>query len=353
MAIYGVASIAVRWLSITALLLTSKGVDGVIIGWIAGDTALLLMQTFRVTRLVGFKKQDFKAFGKSATTLLKFAFPLYIASAVSFLYTWYDKAVILAYLPLSDLGIYNTTYLAFTVLVTIATALGSALLPYYGMAYGRNDHRAISLGIKRAIKYTALVVFPLALGLAATSKTTLAIFAGQQYQAGWTVLTILSLFGLTYGIAPALSNVLLIYGKTKTILLLSLVPVVSSLTLLPLVWVYGLSGLAIMRGISLALSFILTAYFTNKTAKIQIDRPALSRALVASATMAAAILVLQQAFYSSYLVPVYIIVGAIIYVALIRLLRALDQEDFQLLNQVIGKKATKYVMKILGYTHTP
>jgi O-antigen/teichoic acid export membrane protein len=52
-----------------------------------------------------------------------------LASAVSFLYTWYDKALILAYLPLSDLGIYNTVYLAFTVLATIATALGSALLP--------------------------------------------------------------------------------------------------------------------------------------------------------------------------------------------------------------------------------
>lgn len=53
----------------------------------------------------------------------------------------YDKAVTLAYLPLSDLGIYNPTYTAFTVPVTIATALGSALLPYYGMAYRRNDHQ--------------------------------------------------------------------------------------------------------------------------------------------------------------------------------------------------------------------
>jgi O-antigen/teichoic acid export membrane protein len=48
--------------------------------------------------------------------------------------------------------------LAFTVLATIATALGLALLPYYGMAYGKNDHQAITLGIKRASKYTMKIL---------------------------------------------------------------------------------------------------------------------------------------------------------------------------------------------------
>jgi len=70
-------------------------------------------------------------------------------------------------------------------------------------------------------------------------------------------------------IARALSNLLLIYGRTRTILMLSFIPVVSSLILLPMVWILGLFGLAVMRGTTLTLSLILTAYFINKTVKVR------------------------------------------------------------------------------------
>jgi O-antigen/teichoic acid export membrane protein len=193
-----------------------------------------------------------------------------------------------------------------------------------------------------------LIIFPLTLGLLATSKPTLTLFAGPQYETGWTVLAVLSLFGLVYGISPALSNLLLIYGRTKTILMLSFVPVVSSLALLPLVWILGLFGLAVMRGTTLTLSLILTAYFINKTVKVQIDKRALTRALVASAIMAAAILILEQILYAEHLLPVYILVGSVAYITLIRALRVLDREDFQLLSQLLGKTTAKYAARILG-----
>jgi PST family polysaccharide transporter len=347
-AVYGTASIIVRWLLITAFLLAGKGLDGILLGWIAGDTILLFMLAATVTKLVEFKKQTFQSARQQIPPLLRFASPLYLSSFVAFLYGWYDKALILAYLPLSDLGIYNTAYTAFSVLVTIASALGSALLPYYGMAYGKSDHQAITLGMKRASKYTMLAIFPLALGLLATSKPTLSLFAGPQYETGWTVLAVLSLFGLVYGIAPALSNLLLIYGKTKTILLLSFIPVVSSLALLPLIWISGLFGLAIMRGASIAFSFTLTAYFINKIVKIQIDKKTLTKTLTASTIMAATILILQQMSPDSHLLPLYILVGAATYIALIRALKVLNGEDIQLLRQVIGKRAAEYAARILG-----
>ncbi len=345
-AIFGIASVSVIWLSVTAFLLADKGTDGIVLGWIIGDGALLIMLALVVARFAEFRKRLSNS-AKQIPSLLKFALPLYLASAVSFLHAWYDKAIVLAYLPLSDLAVYNTASMAFSVLVTIATALGSALIPYYGMAHGRNDQRAIRLGIKRVSKYTILAMFPLTLGLMATSKPTLALFAGQQYETGWAVLATLSIFGLTYGITPALSNLLLIYGKTKTILVLSLTSTILSLTLLPLIGILGLEGLAIIRGASLALSLALTAYFINKTVKVQIDKGALAKALTASATMATIILILEQISYNKYLLPLYVLIGATIYITLIRTLKVLNQEDFQFLKQTIGERAAKYIMRIL------
>jgi hypothetical protein len=103
-----------------------------------------------------------------------------------------------------------------------------------------------------------------------------------------------------------------------------------------------------MRGASIAFSFTLTAYFINKTVRIQIDKSTFKRALTASTIMAATILILQQILPDSHLLPLYILVGAATYIALIRTLKVLNGEDIQLLRQVIGKRAAKHVVKILG-----
>ena len=346
--LYNVANTAVSWLSIAALLLAGKGLQGFVLGGIVGDAALLVMQAISVARLVEFKSATSIAFRKQIRQLLRFGLPIYLAALISFLYTWYDKAIVLASTSLSDVGIYNTAYMPFTVLVTIATALGSAMLPYYGMAYGKNDYNAIGLGIKRGSKYVCLVIFPLTLGLMAMARPTLTIFAGLRYEAGWTILSVFSLFGLVYGILPALSSILLVYGKTRTILLLSFVPVVSSLVLVPLVWMSGLVGFAIMKGTSLALSFLLTAYFVNEVVPVRIDKGAITRTLAASALMAIIAVILQQVLYDTHLLLFYALVGAAVYIALIRILKVLDEEDFQFLEQIVGKRVAKYASKILG-----
>jgi len=284
---------------------------------------------------------------KHFPSLLKFSWPIYLASAVSFLYTWYDRAVVLAFLPLSDLGIYRIAYKAFMVLTSIAISLGSALFPYYGMAYGRNDHNAIVRGIKRASRYTMLIMFPLILGLAATAKPVITLFAGPMYEQGWLILAILSLFGLVYGLSPAFINLLLIYGKTKIILLLSFVPVVSSLLLLPLLWILNLNGLAIIRGVSLALYFLLALYFTSKITRIEIEREVLVKSLASSVIMALIVVSLQNVIYRPILLPLYVTVGAITYIAAIRILKILNKEDVKLILQITGEKCSKYLIRIL------
>jgi O-antigen/teichoic acid export membrane protein len=350
LSVFNVANTAVSWLSIIALLYARKGLIGYVIGSIVGDVLTLILLATSVAKIVNFRKATWVAFKNQIAPLLKFGFPLYLASAVSFLYTWYDKAIVLGSMPLSNLGIYNTAYQPFTLLATIGSALGSALLPYYGVSYGKSDHEAISLAMKRAIKYICLAVFPLALGLMALSKPTLTIFAGSQYETGWTVLAIFSLFGLVYGISPALSYVLLVYRKTRILLLLSFVPVVSSLVLLPLLWVLGLAGAAIMKGMSLALSLVLTAYFVNEAVPVRIDRRAVTRTLAASALMAIIVVIFQQILYNARLILLYVLAGAAVYIATIRILKILDKEDFKFLEQVTGKRTAKYVSKILGET---
>ena len=348
MAIYGTASSAIRWLAIAAFLIGGYSLNGIVLGWVAGDAALLLMLSLAISKIIAFKRSLLRMPMEKLPGLLKFSWPIYLASATSFLYTWYDRALILAYLPLSQLGIYNIVYTAFGVLTSVSASLGSSLFPYYGMAYGRNDHKAITLGMKRASKYTMLAVFPLMLGLAVTARPAITLFAGRQYEGGWPILVILSLFGLVYGLSPAFSNLLLIYGRTKTMLVLNLTSVAISLSLLPLVWALGLAGLALMRGASLLLTFALSLYFISKAVKIEVDREAALKAMASSVAMAAIVSLVEGLSYDTLLLPLYVSIGAVTYVAAIRACKAVNNEDAQLIREVAGERAARLLTKVLG-----
>ncbi len=349
MAISAIFSTVVRWLIIVFLLMSGYGFYGTVIGWIAGDLVLLLFLSASSIRLLRHGEKMFSRSFSLILNILKFSWPLFVATIVTFLYAWYDRAIILAFLPLTDLGIYDVSYRAFGVLAALAMALGSALYPYYGMAYGKKDHQAIASGIKRATRYTVIIVFPLAFGLLSMANPVITIFAGQQYQSGWSVLAILAAFGLVYGLLPAFTGLLVIYEKTKTVLLLSLVPVVASLGLLPLLWVIGLNGLAAMRGASLFVTLLLTVYFLSKIVKVEVDKQAMLKALVSSAIMATVVFIAQQVRYSMTLFPFYVLMGAAAYFGCIRLLKVFDRQDFQLMERTVGKRLTAVFIKILGY----
>jgi len=342
-------SIITRWVVIVFLLMTGYGFYGIVIGWILGDLVQLLIYVPFPIRLLKHAENLSNHSVSLIPSILKFSWPLFVAAIVTFLYTWYDRAIILAFLPLTDLGIYNVSYQAFTVLASLATALGSALYPYYGMAYGTNDHEKIASSLKRAIRYTAIIVFPLALGLLSTANTVITLFAGQQYESGWSILAILAAFGLSYGLLPAFTGLLVIYEKTKTVLLLSIVPVIASLNLLPLLYYMGLNGLAIMRGVSLLVTLLLTMFFISRIIKIEFDKQTILKALFSSILMATVVLAAQQIRYSMVLFPIYVLMGAATYIGCIRFLKVLNESDIQLLEHIIGKRMVAILVKVVGY----
>lgn len=347
MAIYGISSTVIRWISVTVFLSNGYGLLGVVYGWLTGDSALFMMLASIILKHLKLSKDVLSESTRLLPSMLKFSTPIYLGSMVSFLYTWYDKALILVFLPIQQLGIYNVAYKAFSVFVAIATSIGSSFLPYYGRMYGKNNHRAISEGVRRASKYTMLMMFPLAFGLAILAKPVITLFAGVQYSDAWSILAILSIFGLVYGILPSFSSLLLVYGKTKTILLLDVASVLASLILLPILWRLNLLGLTIMRGSSIIISFIMTFYFTSKIVKIEIDGNFALRILTSSIIMAMAVVVSRQILQNDLLLPLHVMIGALIYLIVARTLKCIGREEAQLIKAIIGEKTAKIFMKIL------
>jgi len=203
--------------------------------------------------------------------------------------------------------------------------------------------------VRTASRYVSYVVVPLAVGLAATARPAISLFAGRAYEMGASPLAILSLFGAVTFIGAALSDIFSITQRTKLSALLTLIGVSTSVflgfLLLPSTGVYGA---AVLRGVAMILSLALMLIVLKrmKLFRVAFDFEALWKSWAASSVMAAAVLGSQFLLYSKYLLPLYVLLGGIVYLVMLRFLRAVRAQDVHLAKAFVGKKFERLVDRV-------
>ena len=329
------AYIISKGLSIVFLLL-NLGLWGVILGWLIGDLCGFLMFSGYILRNFGKP-----SFGFGLKRILGFSWPIYLSSWVGFGYNWFDRALLLVYVPLADVGIYNVAITAFGVMASIPSAISTALFPQYSELQGRDGMRSLEKAVRIASRYVCYVVVPLALGLAATARPTISLFAGRAYEAGAIPLAVLSLFGAFTFVGVALSDIFSITERTKISALLTSIGVSISVflgfLLLPST---GVLGAAVLRGFAMVLSLALMLVILKrmKFFAFALNFEALWKSWVASSVMAVAVLGTQFLLYSKYLLPLYVLVGGAVYLSMLRFLRAVRAHDIHLVKAFVGRR---------------
>lgn len=347
MAILNTASVLVRHTLIVGFLLFGFGLTGFVTGSIIGDLVYLVLSISVMVKAKSVKIYPIKETIPYLKILTKFSWPLFTTNTVTFLYNWFDRALLLAYTPLAEVAVYNVAYTAFTVLYTIPTALATTLFPYFATQYGKNQHENITAGVHASTRYIALLYVPLALGLAITSNLTITFFAGPAYESGDTVLAALSIFGGISGIGAALVPLLLIFEMTPIVLLINICSVGTSsalsFLLLPSL---GINGIAIVRGVSMIISLVLTIFFLRKRLLIHLDKEATWKSWSAAIIMLVVVGLFEQSYSNKSLLLLYVLIGGVVYVATLRILKAVNENDIQLIRNLIGPRAA-FIVKII------
>ena len=319
-----------------AFLLLNLGLWGVVLGSLIGDLCSFSLFSGCILRSCGMPN-----FGFSLKRLLGFSWPIYISSWAGFGYSWFDRALLVAYVPLSEVGVYNVATTAFAVMYSIPGAISTALFPQYSELQGRDGMRSLEKVVRTASRHVCYIVVPLAVGLAATAYPTISLFAGRAYEMGAFPLAILSLFGAATCVSAALSDIFSVADKTKVSALLTSIVVLTSvglgLLLLPLT---GVLGAAILRGVAMIIGLVLMVIVLKrmKLFAVNFDLEALWKSWVASSFMAFAVLGFQFLWYSKYLLPLYILAGGAVYVVALRFLRAVKTHDIHLAGAFLGRR---------------
>jgi O-antigen/teichoic acid export membrane protein len=356
LALYRLLSQALRVGASIGLLLLGFGVAAVFIGWIFFYLALSILAailTIKILLEIRRKNSDLNVVDNPFPfkAIFGFSLPMMVFQLVTYLFDSIDRYVVLGLLGTEPLGVYTVVMTAVSsIMMILVMPLLSTLIPSMSEVYGRAGAEKLSEVFRLSSRYISLIFIPACFGFAVLSPLAIRILAGSAYVEAALPLAIVSIGMGPYGFSAALLSSLTALGKTLrvalAVLFASLIEFMLCLLLVP--W-SGVVGAALGRALTYIAMFGLLVFFGSKFMVISVDCEAVLKSGFASAIMS--LIVYCLAFLTNYkliMLPLYLIVGVIIYLLFLTLFKTLAPTDVQFFKKIIpkGEKIFRWLEKL-------
>jgi len=190
----------------------------------------------------------------------------WVTGAGIFDYFFYnlDDIVVGRILGTNLLGIYQVAYRISTLPITeVSDVFGKVTFPVYVKI--SNDRNRLKKAFLRTIASIALITLPFGILLLIFSQEVVLIVLGPNWLGAVGVLKVLAIFGVLKAVSNAVFAVLLSLRKQKYITLITFIGILGlSVTIIPLVRVYGIVGAGISAFIGTIVAIPAAIYSLNK-----------------------------------------------------------------------------------------
>jgi O-antigen/teichoic acid export membrane protein len=153
--------------------------------------------------------QDFKLIGK--------AFPVGIARFTNSLNTNSGPLLLPILRNEMEAGIYGAAYQPLKGLFLFTRSLGVGVLPVFSQLYGQQDSGRLGSSAGNSLRFTTIIVLPLAMSLFAFPEFALRLLYGTKYMSGAPVLRILSIVILLTFLNSLLSQLLVAMERQEVV----------------------------------------------------------------------------------------------------------------------------------------
>ncbi len=327
------------------MALLDFGVSGVATGYIIGYFLGLVV----AIAFIRGKFPDSSNNKASIKPMLQYSLPLFLSSLTLLILNWAD-IIILASIT-SDyalVGIYSVAVRSLLALSVIWQPIMITIFPIVSARFGLQNPKGVGNAVKMTSRYLSYTIIPSCVLLAVVAPTALNVFYGPDYVSGATALAILAVSIIILALFTLFTTTLTAIGKTKQVLQINLVAALSAVALLlSLVPLSNLVGAAVTRLAVRALSLFLAVYVLRKHVSVQLDREALWKSTIASIATIPFLFVLESTMTKGFpvfqVLAVEILVAGFVYLASLYVLKALNDQDFELLRQSFPKPFLKFI----------
>ncbi len=177
---------------------------------------------------------------------MKFGIPLVGLEFLNHILTYGDRFLIKLYCGSESLGLYSVGYnLSIYVSNLLLVPISFAIMPVLMQAWVRDGKKATQQFMSDAIRYFALLFFPVIIGLIAINKELIVVLASEKYLQSANIVPVIAI-GVGFFAASNLFNAgLIIYKRTGKILLYSLASALLNMVLnLMFIPKFGMLGAA-------------------------------------------------------------------------------------------------------------
>ncbi len=235
-------------------------------------------------------------------------------------------------------------------ITSLLSAALSVTYPYLSGLFGRNDAERMRLVVRLTVKYMTIAFVPLAIGASVVAYPVLSLFGTGEYAEGTLPLAtvlILSAISLPGGIY---ANALLAQGKSHKILVGSAASLAANVGISAvLIGPLGIEGAALGLSSSSVAYFGVMAYYAEKAGVFGFDVTAAWKSWLSSLAMGAIVVGSEMALKSAIFIPAYVLIGAAVWLLIMRELRPLDESDAKLIEQIVPAGARGMLERLLSF----
>jgi len=313
-----------------------RSIDSIITAWIIGIFLGVVIESIVLWKI----QNRFPEKGSvlSTNVLFLYSMPVLLSSLMSYGASYTDRFVVAGLMHLSQLGVYNFALLITSSVGFIATPFTTILLPKFSefFAHGRMD--AIRSNVRSSITILSFLYIPSALGIGALSPMILSLLGGAKYTSGSYALTIIMISSALFVGLNVLSQSISAIRKTRVFIFSSAAALISNVAIsIALIPAFGLVGASLGYSSVYAASFLVLFYFARKEGVSSFNLKSLGRIWFSSLAMFTTVFLLVTFVSSSLiLLPVYIVLGAGIYLGLVKALKAIEHTDRDLLVSILS-----------------
>ena len=237
----------------------------------------------------------------------------------------------------SEAGYYEQSQKIIRVLLTIATSLGTVMVPRMASLFANGEKEKINEYMNKSFNFTYLLSFPIMFGLIAISKDFVPWFFGPGYTKVITLMCIIVPIILLMGVANIVGTQYLLPTKRQKEYTISVVAgiIVNFILNYIMIHLWMSIGACIATVLSQIVVDLVQVYYIRKEVNLKAVFRLSYRYFFAGLIMFACCMIVQLMMSGIACVVVQIIVGAIVYFGILLLFK--DEFVYLLINRVKEK----------------
>ncbi|MGD0282771.1 MAG: flippase [Dissulfurispiraceae bacterium] len=309
---------------------------------------LLLMGAYYLIKIDHPQPQLEVSTHRYVRELIKFSAPLLMASILGIVLTWCDTLMLGRYTRAEEVGLYNVSISLAKLLTFPLSALEFVYLPIAGELYIKKQFSELGRTYQVLTKWNFLATLPIFIVLFFFPEMTITFLFGVRFLDSSSALRILSFCFLFHAFLGANGLLLIIMGRSKTLMHISIFGVLLNIFFnYILIKHFGLGkvGASVATLISYLALNIIISLILYRISSIHPLTPQYIKPIILSSVIGLAIYAVAKSLpLYVWMLPVYLLMYIAGYFISLRITKSFEEDDIQMFEIISEKTGFKMNM---------